>query len=179
MKVYRYLECNKVTGWTEKGNDIAGCFQSGATNSSALPRKLLRGWPQIFTRGQYWISGIVVACVSPSVHHQDCTRNNSSPVQAKITKFGPHVWKTFIKIPIVLWGDWPWHSRSTLTSKPKFTPFWTCPRDNSSPVQARATKLGPDVLNTLVKIPIVLGVDWMWHIKFNLFSKSYLFASPS
>ena len=47
----------------------------------------------------------------------------------------------------------------------------------SSPVQARATKFGPEVLNTLVKIPVVLGVDWAWHVKFNLFSKSCLFAS--
>ena len=52
-----------------------------------------------------------------------------------------------------------------------------CPRDNSSPVQARATKFGSEVLNTLVKIPVVLGVDWAWHVKFNSFSKSCLFAS--
>ena len=47
----------------------------------------------IFTRGQYWPSGIVVACVRPSVRqsvrHQVCPRDNSSPVQARITKFGP------------------------------------------------------------------------------------------
>ena len=48
---------------------------------------------------------------------------------------------------------------------------------NSSPVQARATKFGPDVLNTLFKIPVVLGVDWAWPVKFNSFSKSCLFAS--
>ena len=50
-------------------------------------------------------------------------------------------------------------------------------RDNSSTVQARATKFGPEVLNTLVKNPVVLGVDWAWHVKFNLFSKSCLFVS--
>ena len=47
----------------------------------------------IFTRGQFWPPGIVVACVrpsvSPSVLHQVCPRDNSSPVQARITKFGP------------------------------------------------------------------------------------------
>ena len=59
----------------------------------------------------------------------------------------------------------------------QFTPFWACPRDNSSPVQARVTKFGPEVLNTLVKIPVVLGVDWAWNVKFNLFSKSCLCAS--
>ena len=60
--------------------------------------------------------------------------------------------------------------------KVKFTPFWACPRDNSSPVQARATKFGLEVLNTLDKIPVVLVVDWAWHVKFNLFSKACLFA---
>ena len=85
--------------------------------------------------------------------------------------------KTLIKIPIVFGGDWPWPSRSNLTSKSKFTLFWACPCDNSSPVQARATKFGPEVLNTLVKIAVVLGVDWAWHVKFNIFSKSCLFAS--
>ena len=52
----------------------------------------LRHGIMIFTRGQYWPSGIVVACVRPSVRpsvrHQVCPRDNSSPVQAKITKFG-------------------------------------------------------------------------------------------
>ena len=52
-----------------------------------------------------------------------------------------------------------------------------CPRDNSSPVHARTTKCGPGVQNTLVKIPVVLDVDWVWHVKFNLFSKSCLFTS--
>ena len=85
--------------------------------------------------------------------------------------------KTLVRIPIVLGGDWPWPSRSNLTSKSEFTPFWACPRDNSSPVQARTMKFGPEMQNTLVKIPTVLGVDWAWHVRFNLFSKSCLFAS--
>ena len=56
-------------------------------------------------------------------------------------------------------------------------PHFELVRDNSSPVQVRTTKFGPEVQNTLVKIPVVLGVDWTWHVKFNLFSKSCLFAS--
>ena len=47
----------------------------------------------------------------------------------------------------------------------------------SSPVQAWATEFGSEVLNTLVKIPVVVGGDWAWNVKFNLFSKSCLFAS--
>ena len=85
--------------------------------------------------------------------------NNLSP--NKLLNWAERNWTelTLVKIPFVLRGDCPWPSRSNLTSKSKFTPFWACPRNNSSPVQARATKFGPEVLNTLVKIPVVLGVD--------------------
>ena len=79
---------------------------------------------------------------------------------------------------LLFWGgDWPWPSRSNLTSKSKFTPFWVCLCDNSSPLQARITKFEPELQNTLVKIPVVLGVDWAWLVKFNYFQKSCLFAS--
>ena len=33
-----------------------------------------------------------------------------------------------------------------------------CPDDNLSPAQATFTKFGPEVQNTLIKIPIVFGV---------------------
>ena len=45
--------------------------------------------------------------VRQSVRHQVCLSDNSSPVQARITKFRPSVKNTLVKIPIVLWGDWP------------------------------------------------------------------------
>ena len=45
----------------------------------------------VFTRDQFWPPGIVVACVRPLVRHQVCPHDNSSPVQARITKFGPKV----------------------------------------------------------------------------------------
>ena len=46
---------------------------------------LFNSLDSFFTGGQYWPSGIVVA----RVRHQVCPRDNSSPVQARITKFGP------------------------------------------------------------------------------------------
>ena len=122
----------------------------------------------IFTRGQFWPSGIVVAPVRPSVRHQVCPRDNSSPVQARITKFAPKMQNTLVKVPVVLGGNQPWPSRSNLRSKSKFTPFWVCPHHNSSPIQARITKFGPEVHNTLVKIPIVLGGNWPWPSRSNL-----------
>ena len=64
---------------------------------------------------------------------------------------------------LLFWGvDWPWISRSNLTSKSKFTPFWACSHNNSSPVQARITKFGSEVQNTLVTIPIILGFGRAW-----------------
>ena len=94
----------------------------------------------LFTRGQFWPSGIVVACVCLSVcvsvcvcvrQPRACPRHKSRRVQARTTKFGQKVQNNLVKVPIVLGGDWPWPSRSNLTWKAKFTPFWACPRHNS------------------------------------------------
>ena len=114
----------------------------------------------VFTRGQFWPPGIVVAPVRPSVRHQVCPRDNSSPVQARITKFGPKMQNTLVKVPFVLGVNQPWPSRSNLRSKSKFTPFWACLHHNSSSIRGRITKFGPEVQNTLVKSPIVLGGNW-------------------
>ena len=89
-----------------------------------------------------------------------CPRDNSGPVQARIAKFGPKMQKTFVKVPIVFGTNWPWPSRSNLTLKSEFTPFWACPDHNSLPIQARITKFGPEVENSLVKVPIVLVGNW-------------------
>ena len=43
-----------------------------------------------------------------------------------------------------------------------------CPHKNSSPVQARTTKFRKEMEKTLVKIPINLGVDWLWPSRSNL-----------
>ena len=71
---------------------------------------ILCSWQLFFTRGRFWPSGIVVACVCVSVcpcvyQSPACSHDNSGPVQARITKFGP----------IVLGGNRPWPSRSNLT----------------------------------------------------------------
>ena len=70
---------------------------------------------------------------------------------------------------LLVWGGW-----LTLTFKVKcnfnikISPFWACPRDNPSPVQARATKFRPQVQNTLIKVPIVLRSNWPWPWRSNL-----------
>ena len=59
-------------------------------------------------------------------------------------------------------GNRLWPSRPNLRSKSKFIPFWACPHHNSSPIQAWITKFGPEMQNTLVQIPIVLGSICPW-----------------
>ena len=70
---------------------------------------------------------------------------------------------TLVKVPMVLW-----RMTLTLTFKIKIllkskilsnSELWVCSHNNSSPVQARIAKFGPEVQNNLVNIPIVL-VGW-------------------
>ena len=76
-------------------SDYANCPSNGA-----LPISFL-----LFTRGQYWPPGIVVSCVSVCVYQSLAfPHDNSSPVQARFTKFGQEKQNTLVKIPIVFWG---------------------------------------------------------------------------
>ena len=137
-----------------------------------------------FTWGQCWPPGIVVACVylcvqmCPSVCQSlACPRDNSGPVQARITKFGPKMQNTLIKVPIVLWSDRLWPPRSNLTWKSKFTPFWACPHHNSSPIQAMITKFWPQVQNNLIKISYCFAgqLTLTFKVKFDLKSQIFSF----
>ena len=70
---------------------------------------------------------------------------------------------------LLFWGWLTFTFKVKFTFEIKFTPFSACPCANSSSVQARAaTKFGPDVQNALIKIPIFLGVDWAWNVKFKV-----------
>ena len=125
----------------------------------------------IFTRGQFWPSGIVVACVCVCVcvsvcpyvcQLLACPRDNSRPVQARVAKFGPKMQKTLVKVPIVLGGNWLWPSRSNLTSNSKLTPFWASPNHYSPPILVRISKFGQQMHFSTVKIPVNSGLDWPW-----------------
>ena len=119
----------------------------------------------IFTRGQFWPSGIVIACVCGSVcvyQSRACPHENSSPIQARITKFGPEMQNTLVWVPIVFEDDRPWSSRSNWTWKSNFTSFWACSHHYSSAIQARITKFGPKMHLSTVKNPTNFGLDWLW-----------------
>ena len=103
------------------------------------------------------------ACVCLCVRHSwACPSDNSSTVHAKITTFGPDKQNTLVKILIVFGGNWPWPSRSNLTSNSKLTPFWACPNHYSPPILVRISKLGQEMHLSTVKIPVNSGLDWPW-----------------
>ena len=100
----------------------------------------------------------VSVCVYQSLA---CPHNNSSPVQARITKFGPEKQITMVKIPIVFGGNWPWPLRSNLTSNSKLTPFWACPNHYSPPILGRISKFEQPMYFSTVKIPVNSGLDYL------------------
>ena len=104
-----------------------------------------------------------------------CPDDNSSPVQARITKFGPEKQNTLVKFPIVLGGNWPWPSRSNLTSNLKLTPFWACPNHYSPPILVRISKLRQQMHFSTVKMPVNAGLDWPWTSPSFLIRKLFFF----
>ena len=105
-----------------------------------------------------WPSSANLTWKSNSTAFWACSRDNLSSVQARITKFGAEMHLSTVKIPVVLGVDRSWPSRSNLTQKSKFTPFWVCRHDNLSPVQTRITKVVPEVHFSTVRIPIDFGL---------------------
>ena len=75
----------------------------------------------------------------------------------------------FFLFLFLLWGgggggggviDWP--SRSNLTSKSQFTPFWACPCHNSPPIEVTISKFGTKMHLSTVQIPTNFGLDLKW-----------------
>ena len=98
-------------------------------------------------------------CVRVCVYQ---SQDNSSPIQARITKFGPEMQNTSVWVPIVFGDDQPWYSRSNLTWNSNFASFWACSHHFSSAIPARITKFGPKMHLSTVEIPINFGLDWFW-----------------
>ena len=78
----------------------------------------LKEFFSVFTGGQFWPSGIVIACecvyvwVCLGVHQSwACPHDNSSNVQGRITKFGPEMWKSVKQSSFISWWD-HWSSMS-------------------------------------------------------------------
>ena len=130
---------------------------------------LLQGSKFVFTRGQLWPSGIVgcvCLCLCVCVRQSSvCPDDNLSPPQGTITKIGPEVQNTLVKIPIVFGVHWHWLSRTNWTKKVKIYPIsglWVCPGDKSIQNEVRFSKFGPEMHRSTVKVPIDFGIDWSW-----------------
>ena len=145
---------NKATKWILQEYANAGCWR----DADSYPRPVLA----------FAYCRCLCLCVHVSVRHQVCPRDISWTVQARITKFDTEMQNKLLKIPIVVWDIWPWPSRSNWTPKSKFTPFLAYLLHYSSPIQARITKFGPEVQNTLVKVPVGCGIDCCWSSWSNL-----------
>ena len=81
---------------------LAACKANHQCIKEQMPLTILC----LFTRGQFWPSGIVIACVCVCVRvcacqSLACPRDNSGPVQARLAKFAPNMQKTLVKVPIV------------------------------------------------------------------------------
>ena len=126
-----------------------------------------------------WLPNLVlyqtVFCVYQS---RVCLWENSSPVEARNTKFGREVQSILVKLIIVLGGNWSSPSRWNLTWNSNLTSFCACPHDNSSPVQAKTTKFGQQMQNPVVKILINFWVDWPWFSRSNSTFKSQNSSCP-
>ena len=125
-------------------------------------------YTDVFTRGQFWHSGIVIACVCVPAcacvcQSLACSHDNSSAVQAGITKFGPEVQNTLVKILIVLRGGWPWSSRLNLTLNSNFIlpKFQFVHVISIQWFELRVSQFGPEMHLSTVKIPNNLGLDWL------------------
>ena len=140
----------------------------------------------IFTRGQFWPSGIVVACVCVCVCVFVCLSVrlcvNHLLVRAitrDLFKLGSPNFDQRCKRPwlrsLLFWGgNWPWPSRSNLTSKSEFTPFWGCLDHYSPPILVRISEFGQQMYFSTVKIPVNSGLDWPWTSPSFLIPKLFL-----
>ena len=167
MYIFQNTQILERGNWPPVHRPLWWDWHPSIRESDNISRQLWEGFIHIFTRGQFWPSGIVVPasvclCVFVRVcarQPRACPRHKSSRIQARTTKFGQKVQNNLVKVPIVLGGDWLWPPRSNLTWKAKFTPFWACQRHNSPYIHARTTKFGQNMQTNLLMVPIVLEGD--------------------
>ena len=154
LPLHRSAECNIMTNVTVLQrhstvyiynsimcNNLTFCTKSYRQSEGITGFFLFFFYPRPVLAFGYCRCLCLCVCVCLSLYlsvcqSRICPYDNSSPVQARITKIGAQMQNTFLNVPIVLWGDRPWPSRSNLTWKSNFTSFWDCPDDNLSSVQA-------------------------------------------
>ena len=68
-----------------------------------------------FTQGQFWPSGIVIACVSLCVNHGLVCRITHHEFKLESSNLDKKMQNILLKVPIVFGADWAWPSRWNLT----------------------------------------------------------------
>ena len=107
------------------------------------------------SQGQFWPSSIVVFGVCLSVCPPSVCVCGKHVLVRKITHHpfmlgspnSDHRCKRPCLRSLLCWVDWHWPSRSNLTWKSKFTPFWAC-----CAITLHSFKLGPTNLDRRCKI---------------------------
>ena len=119
----------------------------------------------IFTWGQFWPSGIVVACfclcpsVHPCVNHELVRVITHHPFKLGSPNLYHRCKRPWLRSLLFWGGDWPWPSRSNLTLKSKFIPFWASPCHNSPPIEVTISKFGRKMHLSTVQIPTNFEID--------------------
>ena len=143
-------------------------------------------WPRVFTRlqrvlvtrGKFRPLGIVVACVCvcvcvrPCVNHELVRAIIHHPFKLGSPNLDHRCKRPWLRSLSFFVGDWPWPSRSNLTSKSKFTPFWAWPCHNSPPIEVTISNFGMKMHLSTVQIPANFDLDW------NRSSIQFLISNP-
>ena len=104
--VYQSLACP---------HDNSGPVQARITKFGLKLQNTLVKVPIVFGSNQPWPSRSNLTLNSKFIPFWACPQDNLSPIPARITKFGPQMHLSTVKIPVVLGVGRPWPSRSNLT----------------------------------------------------------------
>ena len=122
----------------------------------------------VFTRGQCWPSGIVVACVCMymclSVNHELVRAIIHQPFKLGSPNLDHRCKRPWLRSLLFCWvigGDLQGQLELECQVYPIFG-LWVCPGDKSIPNNVRLSEFGPKMHLSTFKVPIDFGIDWSW-----------------
>ena len=122
----------------------------------------------IFTRGQFWPSGIVVACVCVyvcvSVNHELVRAIIHQPFKLGSSNLDQRCKRPWLRA-LLFSGTIDLAFKVKLNFKVKIYPIlsmWVCPCNKSPLIEVSISKFGPKMHLSTVKVPIDFGLDWLW-----------------
>ena len=136
--------------------------------NSLAATSYLKLYISIFTRGQLWPSGIVVACiclcvyVCVSVNHQFVRTITCHLLKLQSPNLDQKCKTSWLRSLLFL-GFINLDLQGQIELKVKIYPIlglWVCPGGKSIPNEVRLSKFGPKMHLSIVKVPIDFGIDW-------------------